>query len=66
MKMNIYVVEIHFKGGKVPLIQYNLDLNSALRLYGSAARRWTLRRIVDGEDGRIVKEEKRGNRERPS
>jgi len=56
--MKTYTVEIHRKGGKVPLIQYRLSFFAADRLYRSAAHGWCLRRIT--KDGDVVKEEKRG------
>jgi hypothetical protein len=52
-----FFVEIHRRGGHVPLIQYVDTEANAKRLFASAAEPWTLRRY--GQDGRVIKEERR-------
>lgn len=52
----MYFVEVHFKGGKVPLIQYVRSEADAKRLFESACHHWKLRRY--GKDGHVICEEK--------
>lgn len=56
--MKTYWVEIHFKGGTLPLIQHGLTRKAAVRLYDNASPKWIVRRLGDST-GKIKREEKR-------
>jgi hypothetical protein len=53
----MYFVEIHFKKGNVPLIEYVRTEKDASRLCDAAANGWVLRRY--GKDGQVIFEEKK-------
>ena len=53
----MYFVEIWFKRGNVPLIEYMRTEEDAARLFNAAAHGWKLRRY--GKDGAVICEEKR-------
>lgn len=50
----MYFIEIHFKRGRVPLIQYVRTEADAERLFNAAAHGWILRRY--GKDGVVIRE----------
>ena len=59
----MYFVEIYFKRGRIPLIQYVRSEADAQRLMNAAAAGWTLRRY--GKDGQVLCEEKPARRRQP-